>query len=58
MLLHGIGSKRNLMNDFHNEITSDHPALIVNGFFPSLTLKDVSKKNICIVCIIKIKGYL
>ncbi|XP_011694511.1 PREDICTED: origin recognition complex subunit 2 [Wasmannia auropunctata] len=40
LLLHGIGSKRNLINDFHNEI-ADHPTLVVNGFFPSLTLKDI-----------------
>jgi len=41
LLLHGVGSKRNLINDFHSEIIADHPTLIVNGFFPSLTLKDV-----------------
>lgn len=43
LLFHGVGSKRNLINDFHNEIIADHPTLIINGFFPSLTLKDVSK---------------
>lgn len=42
LLLHGLGSKRTLMNDFHREILADHPSLIVNGFFPSLTTKDVS----------------
>ncbi|KAG5331482.1 ORC2 protein, partial [Acromyrmex heyeri] len=41
LLLHGVGSKRNLINDFHNEIIEDHPTLVINGFFPSLTLKDV-----------------
>ncbi|KYQ49923.1 Origin recognition complex subunit 2 [Trachymyrmex zeteki] len=41
LLLHGVGSKRNLINDFHNEIIRDHPTLIINGFFPSLTLKDI-----------------
>ncbi|XP_071580138.1 origin recognition complex subunit 2 [Temnothorax nylanderi] len=40
LLLHGVGSKRNLINDFHNEI-ADHPTLVINGFFPSLTLKDI-----------------
>ncbi|XP_011882352.1 PREDICTED: origin recognition complex subunit 2 [Vollenhovia emeryi] len=40
LLLHGVGSKMNLMNDFHNDI-ADHPTLVVNGFFPSLTLKDI-----------------
>ncbi|XP_012534379.2 origin recognition complex subunit 2 [Monomorium pharaonis] len=41
LLLYGIGSKRNLINDFHNEIITNHPTLIINGFFPSLTLKDI-----------------
>ncbi|XP_020292113.1 origin recognition complex subunit 2 [Pseudomyrmex gracilis] len=41
LLLHGIGSKRNLINDFHNEVIADHPSLIINGFFPSLTIKDI-----------------
>lgn len=42
LLLHGLGSKRNLINDFHHVVLSSHPTLIVNGFFPSLTIKDVS----------------
>lgn len=62
LLLHGVGSKRNLINDFHNEIIADHPTLIINGFFPSLTLKDVSepmKLNMCVcVCVCSIKGNL
>ncbi|XP_046741225.1 origin recognition complex subunit 2 [Diprion similis] len=41
LLLHGLGSKRILMNDFHTETLSDHPTLVVNGFFPSLTLKEI-----------------
>ncbi|XP_018371240.1 PREDICTED: origin recognition complex subunit 2 [Trachymyrmex cornetzi] len=41
LLLHGVGSKRNLINDFYNEIIEDHPTLVINGFFPSLTLKDI-----------------
>ncbi|XP_012058884.1 PREDICTED: origin recognition complex subunit 2 [Atta cephalotes] len=41
LLLHGVGSKRNLINDFHNEIIEDYPTLVINGFFPSLTLKDI-----------------
>ncbi|XP_015109849.1 origin recognition complex subunit 2 [Diachasma alloeum] len=41
ILLHGLGSKRTLINDFHKEIIADHPTLVVNGFFPSLTIKDV-----------------
>ncbi|XP_034936383.1 origin recognition complex subunit 2 isoform X2 [Chelonus insularis] len=41
LLLYGLGSKRNLINDFHKEVISDYPTLIVNGFFPSLTIKDI-----------------
>ncbi|XP_057330504.1 origin recognition complex subunit 2 [Microplitis mediator] len=41
LLLHGLGSKRNLINDFHKEIISEHPTLVINGFFPSLTIKDI-----------------
>lgn len=36
-----MGSKRCLINDFHKTITANHPTLIVNGFFPSLTIKDI-----------------
>ncbi|XP_053977529.1 origin recognition complex subunit 2 [Hylaeus volcanicus] len=40
VLLYGLGSKRCLINNFHKGI-SYHPSLIVNGFFPSLTVKDI-----------------
>ncbi|XP_033324873.2 origin recognition complex subunit 2 isoform X1 [Megalopta genalis] len=40
MLLYGLGSKRCLINNFHKSICY-HPSLVVNGFFPSLTLKDI-----------------
>ncbi|XP_043265638.1 origin recognition complex subunit 2 [Colletes gigas] len=40
VLLYGVGSKRCLINTFHKSICY-HPSLIVNGFFPSLTVKDI-----------------
>ena len=40
VLLYGLGSKRCLINNFQKSI-SYHPSLIVNGYFPSLTIKDV-----------------
>ncbi|XP_076651375.1 origin recognition complex subunit 2 [Halictus rubicundus] len=40
VLLYGLGSKRCLINNFHKSICY-HPSLIVNGFFPSLTIKDI-----------------
>lgn len=42
VLLHGVGSKRMLIKNFYKKIISDEPTLIVNGFFPSLTIKEVS----------------
>ncbi|EFN85898.1 origin recognition complex subunit 2 [Harpegnathos saltator] len=41
LLLHGLGSKRNLINNFHHDVLNDHPTLIINGFFPSLAIKDI-----------------
>lgn len=41
ILLHGLGSKRNLLQQFHQDVLGDQTVLVVNGFFPSLTIKDV-----------------
>lgn len=41
LLLHGLGSKRNLLQQFHQDVLADQTVLVVNGFFPSLTIKDV-----------------
>lgn len=41
ILLHGLGSKRNLMQSFHETVLLNQTVLVVNGFFPSLTIKDV-----------------
>lgn len=41
VLLYGLGSKRELMNSFHRELLKSHPAIIVNGFFPGLTIQDI-----------------
>ncbi|EDV44048.1 uncharacterized protein Dana_GF16229 [Drosophila ananassae] len=41
ILLYGLGSKRQLLQSFHQEVLSQQTVLVVNGFFPSLTLKDV-----------------
>lgn len=41
ILLHGLGSKRNLLQQFHQDVLSERTVLVVNGFFPSLTIKDV-----------------
>lgn len=41
VLLHGLGSKRNLLQAFHQERLANEHVLVINGFFPSLTIKDV-----------------
>lgn len=40
ILLYGLGSKRGVLKAFQDEI-SDSPVLIVNGFFPTLSIKDI-----------------
>lgn len=46
ILLHGLGSKRNLLQCFHETELHHQTVLVVNGFFPSLTIKDILD-NIC-----------
>ncbi|XP_055939322.1 origin recognition complex subunit 2-like isoform X2 [Argiope bruennichi] len=41
ILLYGVGSKRNILNSFCKECLSDSLFVVVNGFFPSLTAKQV-----------------
>ncbi|KAL1132700.1 hypothetical protein AAG570_010652, partial [Ranatra chinensis] len=41
ILLYGLGSKRNLLNTFHREYLRYQPVLVVNGYFPGLTLKEI-----------------
>lgn len=41
VLLYGLGSKRNLINSFHKELIKSQPVVIVNGFFPGLTIQDI-----------------
>lgn len=41
VLLHGFGSKRNLLHAFHQDRLAKEHVLVVNGFFPSLTIKDI-----------------
>lgn len=41
ILLHGFGSKRNLLLAFHNEKLGDRNVVHINGFFPNLTVKEI-----------------
>ncbi|XP_059612059.1 origin recognition complex subunit 2 [Phlebotomus argentipes] len=47
ILLYGLGSKRNIMSEFHQEMLQDQQVVVVNGFFPSLTIKDILSSIIC-----------
>lgn len=41
IILYGIGSKRTVLHQFQTEKLSDFPCIVVNGFFPSLTIKSI-----------------
>lgn len=41
ILLYGLGSKRDILKTFQKEMLHSVPVVVVNGYFPSLTIKDV-----------------
>lgn len=41
LLLYGFGSKRQIINDFRTSMLEEESVLVINGFFPGLTLKEV-----------------
>jgi len=41
VLLHGLGSKKNLLQAFHKEKLANQHVIAINGYFPSLTIKDI-----------------
>uniref|UniRef100_S4NYE7 Origin recognition complex subunit 2 n=1 Tax=Pararge aegeria TaxID=116150 RepID=S4NYE7_9NEOP len=41
VILYGIGSKRQVLQRFQSKKLHDMPCIVVNGFFPSLTMKNV-----------------
>lgn len=41
ILLYGLGSKRKLLQQFQDECLNNDPVIVVNGFFPTLNVKDV-----------------
>jgi len=41
LLLYGFGSKRQIINDFRISVLEKESVLVINGFFPGLTLKEV-----------------
>ena len=41
VLLYGFGSKKKLLNEFQETLLNDKDCVVINGFFPSLTMKHV-----------------
>lgn len=41
IIVYGTGSKQKLLHEFCETRLSDKPLIVVNGFFPSLTTKDI-----------------
>lgn len=41
IVLYGIGSKRLVLQQFQKQKLKDFPCIVVNGFFPSLTIKSI-----------------
>ncbi|KAI7894298.1 origin recognition complex subunit 2-domain-containing protein [Mucor mucedo] len=44
LVFYGYGSKRNLLNEFAQSSLTDGPLIVVNGFFPSISIKDILLK--------------
>ncbi|KAF9116275.1 Origin recognition complex subunit 2 [Mortierella sp. AM989] len=44
LLIYGYGSKRLLLTEFATSILTDAPLIIVNGYFPTLTVKEILDK--------------
>lgn len=44
LVFYGYGSKRNLLNKFAQASLTDGPLIVVNGFFPSISIKDILLK--------------
>ena len=47
ILLHGLGSKKKLLEDFCSQCLSSSCQLIVNGYFPGLTAKQILSSLSC-----------
>jgi len=41
IVTYGLGSKKSLIHSFHEKYLIDYDCVVVNGFFPSLTLKSI-----------------
>src|SRR6218665_1695757 len=46
LLLHGFGSKYNLMEEFLKSVLKDFTHVVINGYFPSLSVKSVCLSSV------------
>ncbi|KAF9919627.1 Origin recognition complex subunit 2 [Linnemannia zychae] len=44
LLIYGYGSKRQLLTQFATSMLTDAPLIIVNGYFPTVTIKEILDK--------------
>ncbi|KPJ18910.1 Origin recognition complex subunit 2 [Papilio machaon] len=41
VILYGVGSKRGVLQQFQAQNLNDQPCIVINGFFPSLTIRSI-----------------
>lgn len=46
IVLFGLGSKRDLLERFRSAVLQDSIHVVINGFFPGISVKSVSFKNV------------
>ena len=46
IVLYGLGSKRDLLERFRATMLQDSIHVVINGFFPGISVKSVSFKNV------------
>lgn len=46
IVLYGLGSKRDLLERFRATMLQDSIHIVINGFFPGISVKSVSFKNV------------
>lgn len=47
ILLYGLGSKKNILKKFHKEYLQNMSVMVVNGFFPTLSIKNILDGILC-----------
>ena len=53
-MLYGYGSKKRLIEEFRKKMCSNYNCVVINGFFPSVTLKNVSLIHVINVSLIHV----